>query len=239
MVGGLQLTRPRKERLADVLYGQILEQILAGAFKEGDRLPTEHEISSAFDVSRPVVREALIRLHADGLIYARRGAGTFVRAVPPSAITNFATPSNISGYLKSFEVRFALEAAAARLAAERRTTANLNRMTELNDALRKKLEDGGSANEEDFGFHREVAAATGNDLFVTQFEYLRGEVGGSMSMALGLTKLGSEERRRAVLREHQQIIDAIQAGDGEVAALQMRYHLVQARERITDSQRDA
>ena len=74
---GLQLTPPRKERLADILYGQIFEQILSGAFKEGDRLPTEHEISSAFDVSRPVVREALIRLQADGLIYARRGAGTF------------------------------------------------------------------------------------------------------------------------------------------------------------------
>src|SRR6187549_3707635 len=114
-MAGLQLTPPRKERLADILYGQILEQILAGSFKEGDRLPTEHEISSAFDVSRPVVREALIRLQADGLIYARRGAGTFVRAVPPSAITNFAMPANISGYLKSFEVRFALEAAAARL----------------------------------------------------------------------------------------------------------------------------
>ena len=236
---GLQLTRPRKERLADVLYGQILEQILAGAFKEGDRLPTEHEISSAFDVSRPVVREALIRLHADGLIYARRGAGTFVRAVPPSAITNFAAPANISEYLRSFEVRFALEAGAARLAAERRTVSNLKRLSELNAALRAKLDTGESASEEDFGFHREVAAATGNDLFVSQFDNLKGAVGGSMSMALGLTKLGSDERRRAVLREHEQIIDAIRAGDGEIAVLCMRYHLVQARERITDSQRDA
>jgi DNA-binding FadR family transcriptional regulator len=235
---GLQLTPPRKERLADILYGQIFEQILSGAFKEGDRLPTEHQISAAFDVSRPVVREALIRLQADGLIYARRGAGTFVRAVPPTAITRFATPADISGYIKSFEVRFALEAGAAALAAERRTVAQLNAMTDANNRLREKLMRGESASEEDFAFHREIAAASGNDLFVTQFDNLRGEVGGSMSMALGLTRLGSEERRHAVVREHQQIVDAIRAGNGELAALYMRYHLVQARERITDSHRD-
>ena len=235
----LQLTPPpRKERLADILYGQILEQILAGSFKEGDRLPTEHEISSAFDVSRPVVREALIRLQADGLIYARRGAGTFVRAVPPSAITSLAPPSNISGYLKSFEVRFALEAGAAQLAAERRTTSNLNNLTAINERLRSRMMRGESASDEDFMFHREVAVASGNELFVSQLENLRSVVAGSMSMALGLTSLGSDERRNAAVREHKQIIDAIRAGNGELAALYMRHHLVQSRERITDSQRD-
>jgi len=235
---GLQLTPPRKERLADILYGQILEQILAGNFKEGERLPTEHEISSAFNVSRPVVREALIRLQADGLIYARRGAGTFVRAVPSVAITNFAAPASISEYLRSFEVRLALEAAAASFAAERRSVAQLSNMEEANDRMRETMMQGEAANEEDFAFHREIAVASGNQLFVSQFENLRREVGGSMSVALGLTKLGSEERRNAVMREHQQIIEAIRAGNSEVAALYMRYHLVQARERITDSHRD-
>jgi DNA-binding FadR family transcriptional regulator len=57
-------------------------------------------------------------------------------------------------------------------------------------------------------------------------------------VALGLTKLGSDERRTAVLREHQQIVEAIQARNGEHAALYMRYHLLRARERITDAQRD-
>lgn len=238
-MAGLKLAPPpRKERLADILYGQILEQILAGSFKEGDRLPTEHEISSAFDVSRPVVREALIRLQADGLIYARRGAGTFVRAVPPSAITSLAPPSNISGYLMSFEVRLALEAATAHLAAERRSEAHLNNLTAINEQLRTRMKRSESASDEDFMFHREIAVASENHLFVSQFETLRTVVGGSMSMALGLTNLGSEERRNAAVREHKQIIDAIRAGKGELAALYMRYHLVQSRERITDSHRD-
>ncbi|MBW6424283.1 FadR family transcriptional regulator [Rhizobium sp. XQZ8] len=234
----LQLTPPRKERLADKLYGQILEQILNGAFKEGDRLPPENDICSAFSVSRPVVRQALIRLQADGLVYSRRGSGTFVRAVPPSAITRFVQPSNVAGYLKSFEVRFALEAAAASLAAERRSSQNLHNLDEANALLREKIMNGESPSEADFDFHREVAVASGNDLFVSLFEHLRGEISGSMGVALGLTKLGSDERRIAVLREHQQIVDAIQAKNGEHAALYMRYHLLRARERITDAQRD-
>lgn len=234
----LQLTPPRKERLADKLYGQILEQILKGSFKEGDRLPAENDICSAFSVSRPVVRQALIRLQADGLVYSRRGSGTFVRAVPPSAITRFVQPSNIAGYLKSFEVRFALEAAAASLAAERRSNQNLHNLDEANERLREKVLNGQSPSEEDFAFHREIAVASGNDLFVSLFEHLRGEISGSMGVALGLTKLGSDERRLAVLREHQQIVEAIRASNGEHAALYMRYHLLQARERITDAQRD-
>jgi len=234
----LQLTPPRKERLADKLYGQILEQILNGAFKEGDRLPAENDICSAFSVSRPVVRQALIRLQADGLVYSRRGSGTFVRAVPPSAITRFVQPSNVAGYLKSFEVRFSLEAAAASLAAERRSSQNLHNLNEANELLREKIVNGQSPSEADFNFHREVAVASGNDLFVSLFEHLRGEISGSMGVALGLTKLGSDERRIAVLREHQQIVEAIQARNGEHAALYMRYHLLRARERITDAQRD-
>jgi DNA-binding FadR family transcriptional regulator len=130
-----------------------------------------------------------------------------------------------------------LEAAAASFAAGRRTSQNLADLDQANDRLREKVITGQSASEEDFAFHREIAVACGNDLFVSLFEHLRGEISGSMGVALGLTKLGSDERRFAVVREHQQIADAIRAGNSEHAALYVRYHLLQARERITDSHR--
>ena len=235
----LQLTPPRKKRLADILYGQILEQILAGSFREGDRLPTEHEISSAFEVSRPVVREALIRLQADGLVYARRGAGTFVRTVPPVAITDFAKVSDIAGHLKSFEVRLALESATATLAAQRRTLTQLGDISDAMSRLEEELTRGAGARDEDFAFHRNIAIGSGNEIFVAQFDNLKSSVSGWMNMALGLTNLGSERRRNAVIREHRQIVEAIRAGDGEAAALYMRYHLTQARERLTDAHRES
>jgi DNA-binding FadR family transcriptional regulator len=58
-----------------------------------------------------------------------------------------------------------------------------------------------------------------------------------MNIALGLTRLGSAERRAAVMQEHRQIVDAIEMGDAELASVYMRYHLGQARRRMTDANR--
>src|SRR5271168_1372099 len=91
--------RPR-ERLGDLLYGQILERIVSGALKEGDKLPSENQICQAFGVSRPTVREALMRLHADGLVTTRQGSGTFVQKRPSDHLTRLAKVSDIAGMLR-------------------------------------------------------------------------------------------------------------------------------------------
>ena len=70
----LKLVPRRGERLGDQLYGQILQQIASGALKEGEKLPSENQICRSFQVSRPTVREALTRLHADGLVTTRQQA---------------------------------------------------------------------------------------------------------------------------------------------------------------------
>ena len=63
----LKLEIRKGERLADQLYGQLLEKIVSGQLMEGDKLPSENEISRAFNVSRPVIREALLRLQASAV----------------------------------------------------------------------------------------------------------------------------------------------------------------------------
>ena len=62
----------RRGRLADHVYGRLLEDIVSGRYEVGDRLPAETELAETFEVSRPVVREALNRLQADGLFDAAR-----------------------------------------------------------------------------------------------------------------------------------------------------------------------
>jgi DNA-binding FadR family transcriptional regulator len=84
-----------------------------------------------------------------------------------------------------------------------------------------------------------VAAATGNDMFPRLLSGAGEALIGTMQMALGLTRVGSEQRRQLVLNEHRQIADAIIAQDSEAAALYMRFHLMRTRARITDAQRDA
>ena len=117
----LKLEIRKGERLADQLYGQLLEKIVSGQLMEGDKLPSENEISRAFNVSRPVIREALLRLQADGLVYSRQGAGSFVKARPPEGLIKFAQPSDVAGLLRCFEARLPFEGAAAALAAQRAT----------------------------------------------------------------------------------------------------------------------
>jgi DNA-binding FadR family transcriptional regulator len=233
----LSLRPARRERLSDVLYGQILEQMAEGMLKKGDKLPPEQEICAAFGVSRPVVREALMRLRADGLVSSRQGAGTFVSKAPPANMMKFARAADVASYLRSFEVRIGLETEAARLAAQHRSEKQLRKIVEALEALRAAFADGRNGGPEDYIFHLSIAEATGNRLFGELMNTLRGLVQGQMSLAHGLTRRGSEERRNQVIAEHQRIVEAIEAQDSDAAALFMRHHLVQARARSTDATR--
>lgn len=229
----LKLTPARREKLADSLYGQVLEQIVTGHLNEGDRLPSESEIGRAFKVSRPVVREALMRLQADGLIYARRGAGSFVKRRPPARLTDFTAVSDVAGLLRAFEARMALEPEIARLAAERATEKHLKAIADAFAAL-EASDDGLN---EDFAFHRAVAEATGNDIFPSLLDSMRDLVLGGIDVARRLTRVGSQARRERVLGEHRQIFEAIASRDGNGASVLMHYHLLQARDRTTNYQR--
>jgi len=73
---GLESGTARKG-LPDIVFERMLRAIKSGAYKPDERLPTEHDLATEFEVSRPVIREALRRLREQGLIYSRRGAGSF------------------------------------------------------------------------------------------------------------------------------------------------------------------
>jgi DNA-binding FadR family transcriptional regulator len=221
-------------RLADILYGQLLEQIMQGALVRGQQLPTESAIGLAFGASRPIVREALMRLKADGLVEARRGSGTYLVHTPSPAVSRFVDPSDFAGYLRACEVRMVIEPVAASYAARRRTSEDLGRIAEAAEIFDAAVASGQRGLSLDISFHRAIAAATGNEFFERQLEVLGAEVKGFLAISLGLTRMGSSERKSAVLLEHRQIVEAIEIGDAELASVYMRYHLSQARRRLTD-----
>jgi DNA-binding FadR family transcriptional regulator len=237
-VTDLKLVPRRRERLGDLLYGQILEQIMSGALNEGDKLPSENQICRLFQVSRPTVREALMRLHADGLVTTRQGSGSYVQRRPPDQLMRLAKVSDIAGMLRCLEVRIALEGQAAMLAAQRRTPSQMEDITTALAALRAAFEDGSVPAQADFEFHRAVAGASGNALFAELLDMLNEIIQQAMTVALGLTRVGSKDRARRVVEEHEAIAEAIARGDAEAAGLAMRYHLHRARQRVTDGQRD-
>ena len=221
-----------------MLYGQILEQIVSGVLKEGDKLPSENEICRSSQVSRPTVREALMRLHADGLVTTRQGSGTFVRKRPPQQLTRLAAVSDIAGMLRCLEVRSAIEGQAASLAASRKTPVQMERIFESLATLQKAFDGNSVPAAADFDFHLAVSAASGNSMFADVLEMLNETIQGAMTVALGITRAGSRDRARRVYEEHEAVAEAIARSDPDAAGLTMRYHLHRARQRVTDGQRD-
>ncbi|WP_018183792.1 FadR/GntR family transcriptional regulator [Kaistia granuli] len=234
----LQLKPARREKLSDILYGQILEQIVSGTFAPGDRLPSENDICKAFEVSRPVVREALQRLQVDGLVIARQGAGTFVSHKPPGGLLETTPPQQVASVLRVTEVRIAIETECAHLAATRRSAAQLAEIEARQAAFESALNTGAAGLEEDFAFHHAIAEATGNEVFPAVLDSLKGRIEDWMRSALSMTRVGSDERRRALFAEHRNIVDAISRQQADQAALYMKFHLVEARRRLTDARRD-
>lgn len=230
----LVLLPGRRQRLGDQLYGQILDQILSGRLPEGSRLPPETELSAMFGVSRPVVRQALQRLRADGLLRARQGAGSWVQARPAERLLRFASTGDVPALMRCIEARLPVEEAAARLAAERRTPEDLARIAAAHDAFAATAEAGGLTPDGDFAFHQAIAAATGNEFFPALLQHLHTSVLGFMGVALGLTRTGSADRARKVLGEHAQVLDAIRLGDAGMAGAAMQVHIAQARRRMMD-----
>jgi GntR family transcriptional repressor for pyruvate dehydrogenase complex len=235
----LMLLPKKKQRLGDLLYGQILDQIVSGALTEGERLPSENKICQSFQVSRPIVREALMRLAADGLVVSRQGSGTFVQRRPPSGLTRFAEVADVAGMLRCLEVRMALEGQSAALAARRRTADQLREIARALEDMRDGFAIGAVPSAADAAFHLAVARASGNELFADLLGVLRTTIEQSMNVALSITREGSKERANRVWEEHRAVFEAIAQGDSQAADLAMRYHLDRSRQRVTDGQRDA
>lgn len=221
-----------EQRLADRAYSGIVEIIDKRALSVGDRLPSEAQLATSFGMSRTVVREALVRLASDGITAARRGAGSFVKNRPSDRLAHYMPLADLPATLGSYEVRFVLEAEAARLAAMRRSPEALAHLEEGLDALRVALLSSAPAHVEDRELHRRIAEASANPSFVAAFDALAPEVDRIMQAGVDISRSRSPEVIATMMLEHERIVDAIRARDAEGAALTMRWHLAEGRRRL-------
>jgi DNA-binding FadR family transcriptional regulator len=219
-------------KLGDRIYEQIVERIVSGALAEGVRLPSEHDFCRMFEVSRPVVREALARLRADGIIDSRQGSGSYVRRRPSREILNYSPSGNMAALLRCFEFRIALEGEAAALAATRRNADQLKVIRKAHDKFNQNLKDGKVGKGWDLEFHMAIAHASGNDLFAETMETLIDDIGIGMDMARTLDAKQTRERVLIVCQEHDAIMSAIEDGDADRARVAMRAHIGNAQRRV-------
>lgn len=232
-----QARRPRG--LVQVIVEELANHIKTGQIKPGDKLPTESEIMARFEVSRTVVREALSKLQASGLVDTRHGIGTFALASPDTSNFRIAPEdfSTVADVISLLELRISLESEAAGLAAQRRNESNISLMDQALKAFLDAISHESDALPSDFEFHMEVARATGNRHFVDLMSYL-----GTMIIprARVNTPNSAPEGRLIYLQrlhgEHESIFNAIKNQDSEAARAAMRTHLSNSRERLRRSQ---
>jgi DNA-binding FadR family transcriptional regulator len=234
------LTTPRKPRkLAELVVAQLSERIRDGALQPGDKLPTETEIVVEQGVSRSVVREAISRMQAAGLVETRHGIGTFVLPPAPPAIVGIdpATVMTVRDVIALLELRIGLETEAAGLAAARRNEAQLAEVRAALAVLQQGARLGQDTVELDRRFHLAIAQASGNQYFHAILQHL-GEniIPRARINSARLTHADPVSYMEQVGREHEQIVDAIARGDAESARAAMRLHIGNSRERLRRAQ---
>ncbi|MBP0581133.1 FadR family transcriptional regulator [Labrys sp. LIt4] len=232
---GLQNGTARRS-LGDLVFERMHRAIKSGAYKPDERLPTEHDLAIEFEVSRPIIREALRRLREQGFIYSRRGAGSFVRAVGMREPLGFGQLENVADLLNCYEFRLTVEPAAAAAAAERHDAANLAAIRQALELMRDATNRQSHREDADFQFHLAIARAAQNSYFFTAMEALKDHI------AVGMRFHGASVKREAtgltrVFAEHEAIAKAIATRDGAKARQLMHDHLTGSRDRLFQASR--
>jgi GntR family transcriptional repressor for pyruvate dehydrogenase complex len=222
----------RTVNLVDQVYAEILQKISTGELTAGTQLPAESALADLFGVSRPVVREALSRLRADGVIISRHGSGSYVERRPSDALLSLAPIEGISDVMRCFEFRIALEGEAVALAAVRRTDQDLKAIHTALRALDKVVKSGTIGTEADIQFHAAIARASKNKLFESTMSTLASYIVQGVMVTRNLSLQVGQRRVEIVQAEHQLIYDALKQGDPDLARDAMRKHIENARARV-------
>jgi DNA-binding FadR family transcriptional regulator len=207
------------KRLEDTL----LAKIAAGAYKDGDRLPSETELARAYGLSRASVREALKRLHRIGVIRTVQGAsgGSFVQRLDLSVVTDaLSLLLQMNGITLDalMEARRALAPSVAALAAERATEADVARLQDLCDTVADGLREGRFEADAIVRFHIELAGLTRNP-FLEAVATPLAEVTGVFFRRLWRIELGPKLPRLLAL--HQALLDPLRRHDPDAARAAM------------------
>ncbi|MGH2561676.1 MAG: FadR/GntR family transcriptional regulator [Thermomicrobiales bacterium] len=212
---------------AELVREKLVELIREGHLKEGEKLPTEPQLSAMFGVGRSSVREAVQSLIGLGLIEMRPGRGAYVRRLSLNDLVQMvdgAVRLEYGAALQLHEVRAMIEITAALLAATRRTDDDLARMKDA--IIRYRIADHANNPEglidADLGFHRAIVQAAHNEVLGKLLESISGLLREHRRQFGAAHEL---KNRPTVVAEHESILAAISTGNPRDAARLMQRHM--------------
>ncbi|MCA3606638.1 MAG: FadR family transcriptional regulator [Methylobacterium sp.] len=223
-------------RLGDAVIERLTQAILDGRLKPGDALPSEGRIAARFGISKPIAREALRELAAMGVIQVQQGKTSRVRAIdsgPLARFYRFAIGNTRQGMLDAVELRRMIEPQIARVAAGRRTPADIVALQAVFTRMKSSLGQISAWMEADLAFHNHLAVMTHNSLIMLQSKALEPVVGQMMVRFNARTEREMPDWEATFLR-HAKVADAVIAGDAAAAETAMRQHFEAAEAAIAE-----
>ena len=205
----LKLATDKYLPLRDVVFQTLREAILRGTIKPGERL-MEIQLSQQLGVSRTPVREAIRMLELEGLVNMTPRKGAAVAAISEKSLRDV------------LEVRCALEELSVRLACERMSWEQFEQLRTANVKFAQVAEgeDITEIAKSDEAFHDIIYYSTDNDKLILLLNQPREQM-----YRYRIEHIKIKERRSMLIREHQEIIDALRERDSTTAVLVMRRHI--------------
>jgi GntR family transcriptional repressor for pyruvate dehydrogenase complex len=216
--------QPSKARsiLSEEIAHRLIDGILKGRFRFGERLPPERELARYMNVGRPTLREALRVLSMLGLVDVRHGEGTFVvdnHADFLSRAFSWTVLLDSQSIDELIETRIAVESMLAELAAQRADPGEINELRRLVDRMRV----GGTARKSkaDLDFHLMIANAARNLTLSRTLFAIQSLLKQWIDRALN----ASQESHAVIYAQHRAIFEAVEARDPKAASAAMRTHV--------------
>jgi GntR family uxuAB operon transcriptional repressor len=212
---------------------QLKQQLTDGHYVIGDRFPPEREIAAHLNVSRTVVREAIIMLELEELIEVRMGSGTYVLNLPnqlkgKSPKVQF----NDVGPFEMLQARQLLESNIAEFAAVQVTPSDIIKMRNALELEKKELNDKILESEGDKNFHLYISEATQNSVLVEMFKFSWGMRDSSAMWKALHSRINTLDYRKEWLIDHEKILSALQRRDSISAKNAMWQHLENVKNKL-------
>ncbi|MGJ7567158.1 FadR/GntR family transcriptional regulator [Variovorax sp. GB1R11] len=221
-----QATEPESDRSYQKLAARIAALVAGGEFKVGDRLPSERALAERFNVSRTLVREAIIVLEIQGAVEVRGGSGIYISAPVAGAVPAVSayTLSPGPGPFELLRARSLIEAEIASVAAENRKDSDIDRIYAALAAMREHMQDKAANEAADRLFHLRIAESTGNSVLLQMvtglWDHTKAPIWSQME-----AHFHTPELRRASQDDHQRVFNALLERNPAEARAAMRAHI--------------